>query len=438
MTAPAWDAADEFAPPPDDREDAYIEQLENEQAEDDRQSRVEREADRIRVREEARRKVAAERNGAVEPPAVMSLAAFLKVPDPAITYRIDYLWPIGGRVILAAQYKAGKTTMVGNIVRSLADGQPFLTRYAAQPARVTVIDDELDERTLRIWIRDQDITHHENVQILALRGRTATFDILDPHTRSQWADRLRGTQVLILDCLRPILDSLGLSEDKDAGRFLVAFDALLHEAGIEEALVVHHMGHAGERSRGDSRILDWPDATWKLVRETPDDPASARYFSAFGRDVNVHECRLGYDQQTRRLDVDGGGRKDAIVDDVIPDLIEFLTDKPDGVSKNQIETALLDAGHSREPIRDAIKKLLVSGRAVQGYGPRNSKPITLIPSSPEFAASSPANTASEFASSPLGASCELTTQSTQSPTSSPPANSVDGPTTTGHLDDPTP
>jgi hypothetical protein len=84
----------------------------------------------------------------------------------------------------------------------------------------------------------------------------------------------------------------------------VAFDALLSEVGTDPAsdgLVVHHMGHTAEHSRGASRILDWPDATWKLVREDPDDPASPRYLSAFGRDVDLTEGRLDYDHAVRRL-----------------------------------------------------------------------------------------------------------------------------------------
>ena len=89
------------------------------------------------------------------------------------------------------------------------------------------------------------------------------------------------------------------------GAFLVPLDALLAEAGIPDALVVHHMGHTNERSRGDSRLRDWPDVEWRLMRKD-DDPASARFFTAYGRDVDVEEQELGYDAATRRLTVVGG------------------------------------------------------------------------------------------------------------------------------------
>jgi hypothetical protein len=96
-----------------------------------------------------------------------------------------------------------------------------------------------------------------------------------------------GVQLAVLDCLRPAMDAPALDEHSEAGRFLTAFDELLKEANIPEALVVHHSGHGGERSRGDSRILDWADGIWNLVRENKDDLDSARFISAKGREALV-------------------------------------------------------------------------------------------------------------------------------------------------------
>ena len=73
--------------------------------------------------------------------------------------------------------------------------------------------------------------------------------------------------------------------------------------------MVQHMGHLNERARGDSRLQDWPDAIWRLVRET-DEPDSARYFKAYGRDVDIPEGRLSFDAATRRLTYAAGSRSD--------------------------------------------------------------------------------------------------------------------------------
>ena len=57
-----------------------------------------------------------------ELPPLVRLDEFLATPDEALAYRVDQLWPAGGRVILAAAWKAGKTTLLGNLIRSLVDG----------------------------------------------------------------------------------------------------------------------------------------------------------------------------------------------------------------------------------------------------------------------------------------------------------------------------
>lgn len=311
--------------------------------------------------------------------AFLGLDNFLAIEDEDPRYRIGHLWPTGGRIVLAAPAKAGKSSTVGNVLRSLADGEPFLGTYAVEPTRrVALIDLELDERTLRRWLADQGIRNRDAVTVAALRGRAAAFDILDPTTRARWAEVLRALAVetLVFDCLRPVLDALGLSEDKEAGRFLVAFDALLAEAGVSEALIVHHAGHGSERSRGDSRLIDWPDATWKIVRES-DDPASARYFSAYGRDVDVPESRLTFDPATRRLTLAGGSRKDRDIDAALDDLLDLLATQPDGLSGRAIEQALPE--HRQRAVRDAVRRAERERLTTTVEGPRRSKIHRLNP-----------------------------------------------------------
>ena len=225
------------------------------EAEEDEESaykrRVVAEVCNLKAREEAARIVRQERAGALDQPSLVSLTDFLAVEDELAQYRVDRVWPAGGRVVLAAQYKAGKTTLRNNLVRSLVDGVSFLDEFRVEPFEGTVvlIDNELDERMLRRWLREQGIKNTHRVQVLSLRGRVGRFDLLDDQVRAQFASMIREVQgaVVLFDCLRPVLDALGLSEDKDAGRFLVAFDALLAESGASEAVIVHHMGHAGER-----------------------------------------------------------------------------------------------------------------------------------------------------------------------------------------------
>jgi hypothetical protein len=327
----------------------------------------------MRVRNAAREQFAAEQAQQVSITQPMRLSDMLAQPDDPIAYRIDQLWPIGGRTLLAAQFKAGKTTLVGNMTKSLIDGAPFLGQYEVlKCANVAVIDNELDPRTLRRWLREHNISNTRNVDIIALRGKVGTFDILNESVRAEWAKAIEGADVLIFDCLRPVLDALGLSEDKEAGRFLVAFDALLAEAGISEAMLVHHAGHGGERSRGDSRLRDWPDAEWRLVREDPDDPASSRYFTAFGRDVDVSERRLAYEPLDRSLRVEGGSRKDAKTEAALADVIAFLAGQDGPLSGREIRDGMKDSAHADGAVRNALKRGIREGSILTEHGARNA------------------------------------------------------------------
>ncbi|ORM37953.1 AAA family ATPase [Williamsia sp. 1135] len=317
-------------------------------------------------------------------PKVSTLTALLLEPDDPVHYRIGLVLPAGGRALLYAPRKTGKSTLVGNLQRSLVDGDPFLGEYDVElpDGKVTVIDDELSRPQHRRWLSDQGIVNTDRLNVVTLRGHVSRFNILDARVRREWAAMLSdcGTAVVILDCLRPVLDALGLSEDKDAGRFLVAFDELLADAGATEAIVVHHAGHSNERARGDSRLMDWPDALWKLAAEKVDDPFAARYFSALGRDVAEPEQRLSYDVPTRRLSiVAGGSRRDAaltLAADVVVEVVGRSDDRLSGRSIEQRSYAVakergLEVTQKR--IREAVEHLRITGRLDMIEGARNAK-----------------------------------------------------------------
>jgi hypothetical protein len=223
---------------------------------------------------------------------------------------------------------------------------------------------------IRRWLRDQDIDRTDAVSVLSLRGRSSSFNILDPEVRAEWAQRIGPADVLVFDCLPPALDALGLSEDKDSGRFLEALDELVSEAGIGQLGVVHHMGHSNERSRGDSRIEDWPDAKWKLVKDgdQEDDP---RFFSAFGRDVSHGEVELVFNPLDRHLSVKtgGGNRADARASRLHDAVLDYVGLHP-GCSQGKLE---LGVPGDDKAIRRAASELEDMERLLILRGPNRSK-----------------------------------------------------------------
>lgn len=358
---------------------------------------VAQEVTRTLARDQAREIITREQLDQQPIPPLIDLPTFLATPDPQVTYRVEGLWPAGGRVLLAAQYKAGKTTAVGNLIRTLVDGEPFLGTYPVTPpdGQVVLIDDELHENTLRRWLRDQDIEHAERVHLIPLRGRLTTLNLLDPAVRTAWADQLRavGASIVILDCLRPIVDALGLSEDKDVGKVLTALDELLHEAGVDEAVIVHHMGHHGERSRGDSRLRDWPDAEWKIVRQTTDDgeedPTATRFFSALGRDVLVEESELQLEVDGRRLTIVGGNRRDARLRVVIDAVVTAVQASP-GLTLRALRDAVREITDARNADIDRARDRAILEHLIRTVpGPRGAHlhhpAITTVPRVPDRA-----------------------------------------------------
>lgn len=312
----------------------------------------------------------------VDPPAQLSaltLRERLAQPQSPLAWRIEDWQPAGSRVVLAAQYKAGKTTAVGNLLRCLVDGDPFLGRHKVQPVDGTValLDFEMSANQLDDWLRAQQIVNDDQVIVLPLRGAAGTFDLIDPGVRARWVHLLRQRECryVVWDCFRPVMDALGLDEQREAGKLLTAFDSLLYDAQIPDATLVHHMGHTGERSRGDSRLRDWPDVEWRLVRQEPDDPASARFLSAFGRDVDQGEAQLVYDPATRHLILAGGTRKDAVARLALVDILDALAATP-GLSVRQIQQAVTE--HPRDNVRAAIKVGVRDRLILTEAGPRRS------------------------------------------------------------------
>jgi len=270
----------------------------------------------IRADRAAREQLATESAAQLEIPPIESLADILGRPRRRERYAIDRLNPVGGNVLFAGPAKAGKTVLVLNLIRSLADGVPFLGQFGVAALdsgeRVAQIDVELPEAVSDEWLDDIGIERVHAVCRQLLRGRVSSFDVLDPAGRARWALQLRRARVTvaILDCLTPVMSALGVDPNTEARRVLDAFDELKAEAGIRELYVIHHFGHGPERARGDSSLLGWPDALWKIVRNEGDE---TRYFTAEGRNVDVPEIALSYDPDTRRLTTDSGapGRKRA-------------------------------------------------------------------------------------------------------------------------------
>lgn len=285
---------------------------------------VARKAGELALMEDARALVASWRAGQAPPLGGHSLSAFLAQPDEPVAYRIDRLWPINGRVLLAAAAKAGKTTMVMNLLKALADGGTFLGCYdVAQVTDGTIVylNLEVSENQMRRWMRRAGIVNADRIVVANLRGQISALTLGSETGRRRVAEWLRGlgAEVVVLDPLAPLLGSLGLEEkeNSDIARFFAWWSEMLHDAGVREDFICHHAGWDGTRSRGASRLVDEPDAVWTINRDKATDEDGddvydnnePRFLKAIGRDVDLPEALLKFDAPTGELVLGDGNRK---------------------------------------------------------------------------------------------------------------------------------
>jgi hypothetical protein len=333
---------------------------------------VAKEVGRLKVRDAARIRLAAENRPAL--PTAISLTNALALEWDDSPWRIDGLMPREGICLLAAPQKSGKTTLVGNAVRSLADGDKFLNGFKVEePCRITHIDTEMSQRKLYEWLGDQGMKNTDNVRVISIKGNEASLDPRDPAVRAGWVGLIARSDVVILDVVGPVLAALGLdeSDNADVGAFWVSWRTLLTEAGVPSSLVVHHTGHDERRAIGASSWLRYPDAIWKIERED-DDPTSPRYFSAYGRDVDVWQGALGYNPITRHLTYTGQPKNRAITDRNITKLVELLT-QHGAQNFTNCESLLMAEGLSQGKARATPPAGVRDGVLVTWKGDKNAK-----------------------------------------------------------------
>jgi hypothetical protein len=338
-----------------------------EQPVDDRAD-IEREKYLQRVRRAAKRELDAEEEekAARLPVSALTLAEDLAKPEEEITFTIEKLLTKGGNALLAAKYKSGKTTLGGNLLRSIADGLPFLGQFQvrALTGRVAYWNYEVGEAQFLRWLRDMTIENPERVSTLHLRGfRVPLITKPGADWLVQWLAE-REVEFLIVDPFARAYTGAGdENSNREVGAWLDALDVVKARAGVTDLVLMHHFGRGDEeRARGASRLDDWPDVRWLLVA----DEEGNRYFSAHGRDVEVPEFRLDMDMDLRRLTAGKGNRQ---TNRLSAEVLSYLADHP-GATAKVIQAEI--PGRNGD-IGKAVAQLVEEGLIRVQTGQHNSK-----------------------------------------------------------------
>ena len=274
---------------------------------------LEAELERQRIRKEATRIIREEEASATykEPIFVRSLKDELQLPEIEAQWVIRDIFPQGANISITAQYKAGKTTLINDLARSLADEIKFLD-YFQEPThkrRIVIFNYEVSENQYRRWMKDVEIKQSERVTLVHLRGERLPII-------SDRVQRLIISILQDLDCQTWIMDPFARAfvgsgdenSNSDVGLFLDTLDFIKKQASVDNLVIPMHTGraqeHGIERARGATRLDDWADVRWLLSKTE-----EGRFFAADGRDVFLEQQALAYDDASRRLKLGGASAK---------------------------------------------------------------------------------------------------------------------------------
>lgn len=177
--------------------------------------------------------------------------------EPPVDFWIEGMLATGGIMLIAAQKKVGKSTLLANLARSVLMGEPFLSRECKQGSVLYLSADEPKRSTLGRLDR-VGILRHPNLSTICHRQ-------FDP----QWKVKLKSYvtrekyNVVIIDTLFKLA---GLTEIKDTGPWSAAFQYLKLLAD-ELGCTIFTTAHAKKEGQGTNavagsyQVTAEPDAT---------------------------------------------------------------------------------------------------------------------------------------------------------------------------------
>ncbi|MGP5929103.1 AAA family ATPase [Corynebacterium glyciniphilum] len=328
------------------------------------------------------REEAAELYGDVAEVEPLTGDAVVEVVAVAESFMVESLWSYTRpQVLLYAKAKVGKSTLAHNVVAALLAGTRLFGRYRVEaPAgRIGIIDTEMTAEHLTSefglhWPEVRDNRDRVKLWALGQKGAARQFDLTDPARRVQWAEKLRAEQidVLVVDCLGPLLRAAGVKENEDAAVFMEHIREVCDRAGVKAHMIVDHASSKADGlaqgPRGDSKKQDTADALWKFygAKTAKGEPVPGRFvLDVEGRDgsakIDLYRETDGFRFHKVFYEDDPQYQVDADAHDLYPAARRALS-----AAGPLTQTKLVDAvystvkgaeGPGRERVRLAVKNL---------------------------------------------------------------------------------
>ncbi len=281
-----------------------------------------------------------------------------RADEPA--WRVDQLMPADASTLVVAQHKAGKTTLMLNLVRSLLTGSAFLGELDVDPVEQTVamLNHEVSGHQIARWAHEAGVPHDRFV-LVNLRGRRNPFAHADD--RAALAVHLRdaGVETLIVDPFGRAFSGQNQDSASEVGAWLSTLDEFARaDVGARDVILTAHAGWDEGRTRGSTALNDWPDAIWTM---TKNERTGERHFKADGRDVSLDKAPLEWHEgrQLKLLDADARRAQSVFVTQsrMQQEILAVVKESP-GCSRRGIEKCV---GGNSAQLRQAIDSLVKLG-----------------------------------------------------------------------------
>lgn len=300
---------------------------------------------------------------------------YLTEPVPEYPYTVEELHITGSNTLVVSQYKAGKTTLMINLFRSVVNVEPFLGHFEVirTPGRVAYLDYEMQRAQFQAWLAaGGGLNYDRMVAPWHLRGQSLHFWV--PGVRDRFVDWLQRHEVsvLIIDTAARAWSGLVDNENDNTQilRFTDTLDNIKEEAGVIDLFLVTHMGRdrfvpeGEERARGATRLEDWMDTGWYLTK----DDAGTRYLRALGRGVDQDAFALTYEPSTHQLLTSGVSKKEYMNQTALQQVVDIIASFDGAPSMTELKDMLGSGDNTQKHkwILEAETRGLI--QRVQGQG----------------------------------------------------------------------
>lgn len=295
----------------------------------------------------------------------VSLAELLATAIPKSKWLVDGLLMKAGKIFFAAQAKAGKTTLTLALLKSLADGIPFLGKFKVEvpEGRIGYMNLELTDGQMQEWVARQNIESVDKVHFWNLRGKPNPFR--SSVSRNHLIQEIQelGVNTLIIDTFAKIFPGEA-NNNSEVNRFLIMLDDVLDRAGVEQLVMLVHAGNDASKIRGATALTDHPDGIWYLIN----DDQKNRYFSAIGRDIETPEGQILFDKTTSQLSFTGTGKRETRDLSSRERVLDFIKANP-GSNAAVIDETIGGTKAFKIKVR---KQLVKDGLVTLNKGPNNA------------------------------------------------------------------